>query len=723
MTSGLRSTAVNLASRLVLFLGTAAFFCGAVVEFNKIAWGTGDWWGEFSLKWGVAFILFSLFCVVALFTMGAIIWRRANWLWLSRLFKLRGQLGIFRWLLVLPVIIFPIWLLQYTTWGVVFSGIYIRLLIWMITVVIIGTLLTNNQNIAISPSIFFLTLLLTGAAITLVVPFMKVTSYPFSLGWSEGNRLWDYSLLFGRHLYDFPPDRPPKAYLDIGRQIIGGLPFLLPNVNIFEARLWLAFMEVVPYLILGWIAFWLPEPKTRFLSISAGLWAFIFMNQGPIHTPLLWCAALVAIAWRKPMWLAIPLVIASSYFAQASRDTYAFAPAMWAGMLTLSNVPLDHMRLRALNWGRTVAVVIAGLIGGLLIPILLSQWKWLWALVQAGGIPGKVPAPSPGGVMLFSLPQILTRQPLLWYRLFPNATYGNGILIGLLIAAGPLILILGYLAATRRWTLNLWQMLAIALSLLAFLAVGLVVSTKIGGGGDLHNTDMFLIGMMFAAALAWRAGGPRWLDSATRSWKWMQVTLVLLVALPVVHPLMSMYPLSFANDIERLVTLVDISTPVSVQNPKMLELLDSLPSDATTEFDLETIRESVKSAQSQGEVLFMDQRQLLTFGFIQNVPLVSEYEKKLMMDEALSDNAAYFERFYQDLASKRFSLIITDPLRAPIKDSDFQFGEENNAWVQWVAKPVLCYYQPIVDITEVHVQLLIPQPGLPDCSASLPLGR
>jgi hypothetical protein len=23
-----------------------------------------------------------------------------------------------------------------------------------------------------------------------------VTSYPFSLGWSDGNRLWDYSILF-----------------------------------------------------------------------------------------------------------------------------------------------------------------------------------------------------------------------------------------------------------------------------------------------------------------------------------------------------------------------------------------------------------------------------------------------------------------------------------------------------------------------------------------------
>ena len=41
-----------------------------------------------------------------------------------------------------------------------------------------------------------------------------------------------------------------------------------------------------------------------------------------------------------------------------------------------------------------------------------------------------------------------------------------------------------------------------------------------------------------------------------------------------------------------------------------------------------------------GEVLFMDQRQLLTFGYITDVPLVPDYEKKVMMNEALSGNVS-----------------------------------------------------------------------------------
>jgi hypothetical protein len=116
----------------------------------------------------------------------------------------------------------------------------------------------------------------------------------------------------------------------------------------------------------------------------------------------------------------------------------------------------------------------------------------------------------------------------------------------------------------------------------------------------------------------------------------------------------------------------------------------------------------------------MDQRQLLTFGNITGIPLVPDYEKKLLMNQALSSNAAYFQDYYRDLAAKRFSLIITEPLRTPVQDSSYQFGEENNAWVKWVANPTLCYYEPLDTLKTVRVQLLVPKQGEVDCSAALP---
>ena len=81
----------------------------------------------------------------------------------------------------------------------------------------------------------------------------------------------------------------------------------------------------------------------------------------------------------------------------------------------------------------------------------------------------------------------------------------------------------------------------------------------------------------------------------------------------------------------------------------------------------------------------MDQRQLLTFGYLENIPLVPEYEKKLVMDQAMSGNLGYFNSFYKDISDQRFALIITDPQPIRYSDADEAWGEENDTWVTWVS--------------------------------------
>jgi len=239
----------------------------------------------------------------------------------------------------------------------------------------------------------------------------------------------------------------------------------------------------------------------------------------------------------------------------------------------------------------------------------------------------------------------------------------------------------------------------------------LVVSTKIGGGGDLHNLDMFLIGLMFAGVPAWQNGGKEWLKKIDLAPVWVKLILILLLGLPGFQSLTVMRSFNFANDASWLVTLTD------APNEKAL---DMIPSQETSNRALTTIREEINLAQSNGgEILFLDQRQLLTFGYISNVPLIPDYEKKLLMDKALSSDAAYFENFYQDIAAQRFALILSEPLRDSVKDSSFQFGEENNAWVKWVSNPVLCYYEIKTNLKDVGVQLLVPKDEPLDCSAQL----
>jgi hypothetical protein len=266
-------------------------------------------------------------------------------------------------------------------------------------------------------------------------------------------------------------------------------------------------------------------------------------------------------------------------------------------------------------------------------------------------------------------------QPLLWHRLLPNATYPAGILLGLAIAVGPLVVLMIWLVVSRRWKLNWLQRLAYAGITLVFLSMGLVASIKIGGGDNLHNLDMLFVTLAILSGLMLRGR-----------------VIVSILEWPI-----------FARGLLALVALLPVWSTVSQGGPLLL------PSLAEVDEAMFKINKQVEPALEVGEVLFIDQRQLLTFGYIEGVPLISEYEKKYMTDQAMADNREYFERFYRELADKRFSLILTNPLYPEEKGGGESFGVENDIWVKWVVQPVLCYYEPIRKLREVNIQLLVPR--------------
>jgi hypothetical protein len=704
--------------RLFLLAVSAMILLGSIVEFQRIAWGTGVWLGQLSLKWALALLVFGLFCIVLLAGTTISLWsphrlERA----VGGLSAFRARLGAVRFVLALVVLLVPVYVLQYTYWGKVLHGPFLRVLLAGISAMLVGWLLTIDRSSLIRWSAGLMALVCITGAYNFFVPLIEVTSYPFSLGWSEGNRLWDYSILFGRHLYDYAADQPIPVLLETGRQFVGGIPFLFPNVNIWQARLWLALVDIIPYLLLGWAAFRL-DKNYAWKWALAGVWAFAFVRQGPIHPPLLLCAIVVALAWGRPLWLAFPLIAATSFFAEITRFTWMFAPGLWAAMLEFGGATMQNEPPSRRSRVRAVSVGIAGAFGGYVAPFWIPsmiQWARAIGAEPVAVTPGVIPVPG-SGVTVASVNASLSAQPLLWSRLLPNATYGEGILLGLALATLPLILILVYLSKTGRWKLDRWQKLIIVLPLVAFLVVGLIVSVKIGGGGDLHNLDMFIIGLMFAGALAWRHGAFKWIDELPAAPFWVQLAMVALIVIPGYKPLMLMSPISIREDITTVATLADIH-----EDPLPNPLPDTIPSEPDTRKALTQLQQAVAEAAQTGNVLFMDQRQLLTFGYIKNVPLIPEYDKKVLINEALSANAQYFHGFYQDLASQRFSLIVTNPVNRRLDKTEGHFAEENNAWVQWVSTPLLCYYEPLDRLKRVDIELLVPRKDISTCDQVLPI--
>jgi hypothetical protein len=124
------------------------------------------------------------------------------------------------------------------------------------------------------------------------------------------------------------------------------------------------------------------------------------------------------------------------------------------------------------------------------------------------------------------------------------------------------------------------------------------------------------------------------------------------------------------------------------------------------------LREAVTSYSQEGEVLFIYERHLLTFGMIPNVPLVPDYEVLTLNEMALSGNQSYLDQFRSDLKNHRFAAIVARKQNFEVLGGDFI--EENNAWNEQVGYDLACEYEPVLTIDSSNIQVFAPR-AVPEC--------
>lgn len=669
-----------MTNRKDLLLGIAALFAlGAFAESLQIAWGSGFFIGRLSLKWLLTLLGLALLLVCVLWAVCySLRHPKAATALRNKLFDRLAAVPL-RWVVLALFVIFPWYFIYYSPWGGLFTGFFTRTLLYAMAVLAAALLLTRDRKVLVTWNAFFLSLLFVATGLVIGDAFVRVTSYPLALHWSEGNRLWDYSLLYGRERYDYPATEPIFAWIDRGRQTLWGLPFLSSDLTIAGARAWSALMSTLPYALLGWFAF-RPLKTARLQWFLAGLWALIFLNQGPIYAPLILSAILVAFARRQALWIALPLVALAGTYAAASRFTWTFAPAMWAVMLSLSDAAWLQSKLRWQDWARALALGLSGLWSAGL-PIISGILSSLFAPTSDPTGPIDATPGAQGVSSVQALQATVTSQPFAWERMLPNDVFPPGILLGLLAAAGPLVLLMLYLVRTGHWKTVALQRLVLLGGLGAFLLVGLIASAKVGGGADLHNLDMLLVTLVLLMGMAWEAGLHKQLGKWAGNNRSVQVALTGMLLIPALFPLYSGAPLD-------------------------------LPDQERLTYIMERIDANVACAAQYGPILFLDQRQLLTFRYMAEVALHPEYEKKYVMDQALSANRAFFDEFASDLAVHKYALIVGELEDTVFRGRNPQFGDslivENNAWKRWVSIPLLRYYQSVHDFQDVGVETFMP---------------
>ena len=586
--------------------------------------------------WGLITI-FSLSVFLLFFT---IYWQRF-YIFIYKIIQWNGNLKRFAIFLV-PGIIILYSFLVFGNLGKYFTGFFFRTAVmWLFSCLGAVALKSFNSSRKIITDFFFM-LLLTCAVYQAASYLRDISTYPFSLTWSEGSRFYYASLPFARQLYG---QNLPLSFLHPSRYLIIALPFLVYGLPLWVHRawqvfLWLSTMGLAAFLIVRRLN--LSDPMKK---AALAAWIFTFLFQAPVYYHLMICVVLILWGFDLNHYKkSLLIVIMASLWAGISRINWFPLPGMLAAMLYF----LEERFKKTESWWdyfkRPLSYVAAGMAASL--------------IAQAAYIP------LSGNQDIKSFTTSFTSD-LLWYRLLPSPTFPIGILTGILLLCAPLLI----LVLVNFWQnisqINNWRMLSMAVILAVFFIGGLVVSVKIGGGSNLHNLDAFMVLLICVGTYIF----------------FNQIIRESQEKLP--H-------LWLPNLL--LIGIVLIPVGWSSANWEAFPIYDR----AGVQQDLKTLNQTVqKTALSRQEILFISERQLLTYQYLKDVPLVSDYELLTLTEMSISHDQDYFMRFEKDLENQRFGLIIAPKEYVVFKDRTTTFPEENNAWRKYVTIPLMQYYQPI----------------------------
>ena len=515
---------------------------------------------------------------------------------------------------------------------------------------------------------FAAVLVLLGIAFEIFFRYGYVTDYPLSLGWSEGSRYYYASLFFSKWVYgeSFPlPTLHPTRYL------LQSVPFLFPSLGIYAHRLWqfLLWIGMTAGASIA-IARRVFNPEEKSLRWLVAGWLFLFLLHVGVyyHLEVMVILPLLFIDLKKPRQ-SLLIVILASFWAGISRVNWFPMPAMLAIAMYLLETPFtspagERVSFKSLT--RYLSQPALWMVVGL-VSALFAQWAYIYISGNAQN--------AEAFTSSFT-------SDLLWYRLWSNETFPLGIIPAILIISGPLLII--FILATIHWrSLHTIRWLGLIGMVIALFAGSAVVSTKIGGGGDLHNMDTYAV-MIGVVALHFFSGRVQ-VEPGKPS---LEIRPFLVSAIALVIP---------------VITLIPMLSPYPQFN------------ESRNQAAHQQLVDIVNQIGRQGSVLFINDRQLIALGDV-DVPLVYDYEVVTLMEMAMSGNQTYLNRFYDDLANHRFAAIISGRQNMTIKQ-DGVFAEENNVWNMLVSPYILCNYESsmTIEADKTRIEVYRPRTQTENC--------
>lgn len=117
--------------------------------------------------------------------------------------------------------------------------------------------------------------------------------------------MWDYSIRFGSDRYLFHGGIKPLVFGSTGKELLWGLPYLIPGKGIFGVRLWNALIKIIPHMFLGFLLVFDYKgiKSLRWERLLFGFWVSLFLLQGSVQ-PALIVSVIITVAFvrKKIYW-------------------------------------------------------------------------------------------------------------------------------------------------------------------------------------------------------------------------------------------------------------------------------------------------------------------------------------------------------------------------------------------------------------------------------------
>lgn len=495
---------------------------------------------------------------------------------------------------------------------------------------------------------FLFTSLSVGIIYVAIGQLSLISTDPFSLAWSEGSRYYNASLIFSQSLFGH---RLPWAFIDPARSFLQSIPYDMGLRAIVIQRIWQSILWVVLPGIAAYSIVHRYHSKIDGVFALSLIFVFLILLSAPVYFFLVLCV-IPLLLWmdpRKP-FRTLLLVVMTSFWAGICRVNWFVVPAGLSIFIYLLEVPEMSKK-----------------------PGQYLVWPFIWGStgVIIAFISSRIYLTLSGNPM--SAVNTATHSVLLWYRLLPNSTYGLGILLSVLLFFTPLFLI-------PRWPMVIQQLqrlrsILILLILLVFFTAGVIISTKIGAGSNLHELDAFIIfGLVLISYGYFTSDSPGhepYHPSGMASIGMILTCMIVvaMIALPVKSP-------------ERFDKL-GINNEVG-QLRKLITKYNAYP-------------------------LFLFERQLLSSGELNPDQFEPDYEGFTLMEMVMANDQGYLDGFYSSLEAHKFSLIICKPLNSNFQGSESKFAKENNLWVKKVEIPILKSYRLLTELPLSRVEVYVPK--------------